>query len=385
MTNKLNAPMDKFWPAITYPLSYKDALNTMTKDELTSVRTILQISNVSNLNKQTLIDKLQKLIPDNIGETIRNWDRKRTQLIQKIVSGNGRWSQPLLEIQQYEYFRNRGILFPGTVDGNRMLIMPSELVGWFKSANLSANSDIIKRNTEWIQLSRGLLYYYGTLTLGQLEELVFSYSNKKIGIRDFMDVLIDAMDYYDEMMNDSAVYFSDFRVVDSDKIRREQAARASLDFYPFTKEQIMKAGEPDFVDRNVYYVELVRFLLAHYELDRKDADLMVDEWADAARNGDSLAEVMQSVQEFVDIDDMETMSAIADRLVPLMNSTRQWVLKGYSPDELSASRGNGNRNLSTTPKQATKADVISLQTKQRIGRNDPCPCGSGKKFKKCCS
>jgi hypothetical protein len=24
------------------------------------------------------------------------------------------------------------------------------------------------------------------------------------------------------------------------------------------------------------------------------------------------------------------------------------------------------------------------QTKQNVGRNDPCPCGSGKKFKKCC-
>lgn len=23
-------------------------------------------------------------------------------------------------------------------------------------------------------------------------------------------------------------------------------------------------------------------------------------------------------------------------------------------------------------------------TSQKVGRNDPCPCGSGKKFKKCC-
>ena len=25
-----------------------------------------------------------------------------------------------------------------------------------------------------------------------------------------------------------------------------------------------------------------------------------------------------------------------------------------------------------------------MPEKQKIGRNDPCPCGSGKKFKKCC-
>ncbi len=25
-----------------------------------------------------------------------------------------------------------------------------------------------------------------------------------------------------------------------------------------------------------------------------------------------------------------------------------------------------------------------IDTTQKIGRNDPCPCGSGKKYKKCC-
>ena len=25
-----------------------------------------------------------------------------------------------------------------------------------------------------------------------------------------------------------------------------------------------------------------------------------------------------------------------------------------------------------------------VRTGQKVGRNDPCPCGSGKKYKKCC-
>jgi uncharacterized protein YecA (UPF0149 family) len=28
--------------------------------------------------------------------------------------------------------------------------------------------------------------------------------------------------------------------------------------------------------------------------------------------------------------------------------------------------------------------ALRTETKQRVGRNDPCACGSGKKFKKCC-
>ena len=32
---------------------------------------------------------------------------------------------------------------------------------------------------------------------------------------------------------------------------------------------------------------------------------------------------------------------------------------------------------------APRAETVTRQT-QKIGRNDPCPCGSGKKYKKCC-
>ena len=35
-------------------------------------------------------------------------------------------------------------------------------------------------------------------------------------------------------------------------------------------------------------------------------------------------------------------------------------------------------------KQAKPSAVATKVTKQKVGRNQPCPCGSGKKFKKCC-
>jgi uncharacterized protein YecA (UPF0149 family) len=57
------------------------------------------------------------------------------------------------------------------------------------------------------------------------------------------------------------------------------------------------------------------------------------------------------------------------------NSTRMWRLKGYTPDELSANE-DGVKNM---------GKVIPFgRHEQKAGRNDPCPCGSGKKYKKCC-
>jgi preprotein translocase subunit SecA len=34
--------------------------------------------------------------------------------------------------------------------------------------------------------------------------------------------------------------------------------------------------------------------------------------------------------------------------------------------------------------QATRTVVAPRSVGDKVGRNDPCPCGSGKKYKKCC-
>jgi uncharacterized protein YecA (UPF0149 family) len=41
-------------------------------------------------------------------------------------------------------------------------------------------------------------------------------------------------------------------------------------------------------------------------------------------------------------------------------------------------------NLAESLKSARPASGDSFDKQSRVGRNEPCPCGSGKKYKKCC-
>jgi SEC-C motif len=53
-----------------------------------------------------------------------------------------------------------------------------------------------------------------------------------------------------------------------------------------------------------------------------------------------------------------------------------------------ATFGDDGLPLSELPKLANLQSSSSAQEtgrRQKIGRNEPCPCGSGKKFKKCCA
>jgi preprotein translocase subunit SecA len=54
-----------------------------------------------------------------------------------------------------------------------------------------------------------------------------------------------------------------------------------------------------------------------------------------------------------------------------------------APQHLVASHEEmGQFGEAKTPEEK-KAPAVEKVTGERVGRNDPCPCGSGKKFKKC--
>ncbi|WP_455012227.1 preprotein translocase subunit SecA [Mogibacterium timidum] len=52
----------------------------------------------------------------------------------------------------------------------------------------------------------------------------------------------------------------------------------------------------------------------------------------------------------------------------------------YHDEELAAARGNGQQYQTN----GEQVQVPVHRTEPKIGRNDPCPCGSGKKYKNCC-
>ena len=63
-----------------------------------------------------------------------------------------------------------------------------------------------------------------------------------------------------------------------------------------------------------------------------------------------------------------------DLLYGVINNTRIWWNHGHTPNEIA--------NLMATGKPPMKGKPVTASPK--INRNDPCPCGSGKKNKQCC-
>ena len=67
-----------------------------------------------------------------------------------------------------------------------------------------------------------------------------------------------------------------------------------------------------------------------------------------------------------EVKDHDTASATApDRIAHWVVNLNEWRLANYQPTQSIDPRGGS-------------------ASRKKVGRNDPCPCGSGKKYKKCC-
>ncbi|MFD1174046.1 SEC-C metal-binding domain-containing protein [Oceanobacillus picturae] len=369
----------KYWSELEIPFSLKEGLSRYKKNELDNIRRHSQLKGISNLRKEELISFYQEKIPELLETTCLRFDEERFGLLVKIARKGGSISAPDLEIEQIIYLRATGLVYSGIYQGEKILSLPEELVAPILKLNdnLQVRS-IVKRNTDWIKLTRGLLYYYGTLSVTQLEKMLETYTKEQLDLKDYFEVIYEANVYQEEMYSDREG-FSHWRVINPKKVKLEHKLRNNLQFFPYTKEQLLRAGEPDYLERNQSYMQLVQYLTRNYEMDKEEADEIVEECVYATLIGDELGEVINYLNKVIELESMESVQQLTDYVVNLMNNTKQWFLKGFSPIEI---REKSESELHPLVK-AKKNSPIPTENK-KVGRNDTCPCGSGKKYKKCC-
>ncbi|WP_394356254.1 YecA family protein [Bacillus changyiensis] len=96
-------------------------------------------------------------------------------------------------------------------------------------------------------------------------------------------------------------------------------------------------------------------------------------------NNASLNDTVKYFQHRFEFPDIEFIHDLAYYLTELLNHSRKWMLKSHTPKEISQRR----ESMMESPSVHPQSNVMDFKSRKAIGRNDPCPCGSGKKYKKC--
>jgi hypothetical protein len=166
-----------------------------------------------------------------------------------------------------------------------------------------------------------------------------------------------------------------YALLDVEKLEDEQHAREALGFAPLAYDKVYEAGEENYIESTEAYRAFAQYLMKECGYEVLQAADVVGEIYILLQNSGDINEAADYLSGLGLMEDTEKAKVLFMLTASFNNSTRMWRLKGYTPDELSANE-DGVKNM---------GKVIPFgRHEQKAGRNDPCPCGSGKKYKKCC-
>lgn len=142
------------------------------------------------------------------------------------------------------------------------------------------------------------------------------------------------------------------------------------------RDTFLRYADERYYEKTLHTARLTTALQEVYQLTSEQAKSVVQD-------------VVISIQSLVTIPNVLRMLTargivITENLMPefirvltaIQRTTRMWTQKGHTLEELEQMRKGW--------KTGTGPRGVQPGQKPKIGRNDPCPCGSGKKYKRCC-
>ncbi|MBU3188172.1 SEC-C domain-containing protein [Clostridium bowmanii] len=375
--NQLNANnFCKMFTSLNKQVSLYETLATYTKNDLDEVRKDLCISGISSLNKQKLAMALDANIKALLPEILKKFTDSEYKLLRNMMKHNG-----ILEYKDefsdvLSYLRRFGIIgcFKDNNDENYIFI-PEDILMSISALinNLNIVSEI-KQNEKVTKLLKGLLFYYGVLPFQKAHDMITNYTKKHDPMVNTFNIIYESFKKDDEVYvhND---YWCSKQVRDPEELITQQDTKSNINYFSLNEEQVLNASEFNFVELNEYDRELSTFLCDNFEVSKDQVLEYIQVIKLKFKIGYQFNEIVEEFSVKFEVENLEQLKQPIDLIIVVYNNSTQWRLKGHSPGNVSKTKKNHQQPIVSINKQG-------LNTK--VGRNDTCPCGSGKKYKNCC-
>lgn len=359
-----------YWKETDPEITYQEMLRKRTKEELSYLRRVMKIPNVSQFSKKDLVSYFDTVKGRMVAGALEFLDTKQLHFIQQAAE-NGYAPLRAAQITRVRWILLTGLCTPGTIEGTPVMVVPHDLRETVLSkAHLPEVKKQAVWNTEILELVTGLVQIYGVLS----SQEVFSYF-LEYGMLTKEDQFFQAQ----LLLYKQEAYYEQYEIHEDYFVRAgmEHVAasytkinlRKDIAPIKLTKAQVIQQSRETSIIKEKEYVTLGNYLKKEYGLKQVTIDNLLDHLA--FLNGESahLDELLLVAMEYVPVKGATETKQLSRYLRDAANATPQWQLKGHSPNQLARM---GHRRINNEDNEV------------KVGRNDPCPCGSGKKYKKCC-
>ena len=351
-------------------LTLEEALTALTKTELEDIQYNLNLPVANNINRVKKAEMVEAILPEVV-KFAQRWfvsafeDQK--DIFDYVCQHEGQVRDLQLEDGRLDYLRGIGIMYCGLSDGQLVWYMPKEIQEEYGKINNGAFQQATALNTEVIRLASGLVFYYGVMDYDQLYAKVCDYIDDDLEFADFIGIILNGGCWYDNIQagKHDLMYAE---LINVEALQEEQLRNTSVDYADLPYNKVWDAGQEAYIESTDEYRALAQFLMNKCKLDVLQAAEAVRSINIIIQNGYGMKEIVGFLKDQKLVLPKEEETQELYELIGRYDSTLpKWVLKGHTQAEL-ANMPHGS----------------VVRVGKKIGRNDPCPCGSGKKYKNCC-
>ena len=355
--------VEKIWKESDGEQTLAALLEKMTKDELVKVAKKYDVKGITSLKKAEVVERIREVIIKNVDLMINSLEETSIKFLQELINYGGVKKYQCDLLINSNFLRNRGIVFTASINGELYVILPEELRVLLKEKITKDVMTAAREKSDLIKAIAGSTYYYGVVSYSAIREILESTFNTEVTDEKIKElVLIGEELGYDYVIEEDGLCHID--VENSNKIVKLQK-KNKKNICKFDKKTLIKAGVPDFMEEHKSGKNLQRALGEMFIIDKEILKDEMDSFTISIKNEMPMEKSINLFLDAYEIDNEEEKNIFAYELEHLAKSIKRCSLNGYSENEI------------TKLEQRVVNEV-------KIGRNDPCLCGSKKKYKKCC-
>ncbi|WP_297632333.1 SEC-C metal-binding domain-containing protein [uncultured Clostridium sp.] len=347
--------------------SSKEIISYLNKNEIKYILDRLSIMYLENAKKAELVNIYMDNYVERYKEIFTNIPIDIYEDLMELKKNNYNMDiDYLASFNKPEVLNELGIANVGTNNKSDVrFFIPKEIAKLIEETEFDINR--IEKNSEILNFSKGLTRYYGVIPIFKLGELLVEYEiiEEKEGRK--KDILMYGLDAMLKIgyLGEISVLYEDGLVIDSGIVDVEniiQILDDEREYKIFPKYKIENYKDAEEIVEEKEFKKLRNFIES-LGLDRDMANSEIEDFYYMYQL-ESKEEIEKMIEEEYPLPE-EIKVKLKNILFEALDSIPCWRLKGYSQKEV---------------------DGINYKVieKVKMGRNELCPCGSGKKFKMCC-
>ncbi|MBM6994226.1 SEC-C domain-containing protein [Paenibacillus sp. DXFW5] len=360
-----------------------DILPSLTKTRLAALASVYNISGRSKMKKEELIAAVQAGMEDS--ETLQaaflNSRPKEWELFGSLLDGSYQPSNAT-PFGYYYYFLDRGLLFTFFENNQLHLVIPDEVKSAIRKLDQPSFRKALQRSHQLYNYLMSAINLYGIIAPAKLVEIINAQNGgESISEEELLQQLESFLQRTDQYFELRKGYIASLDMEDKEFEDLVDKVQGKPNFVP-DQQELFKYADHDYFEITPQLTALREFVTKEFRLDPESAEYLVDDIQLSCSMEASLQDLLYEFERRdLDFTSQQQAQQTVALITDVYDHTRMWSNAGHTLDELRQMQEMSG-NQPATP--SIRGHIVQQVRSNKIGRNEPCPCGSGLKYKKCC-